>query len=127
MKDTVLKPDVSLKQHSSPAPEKSNRTWDCGLFQWFRNLLSVKNSNDDSLLEAIEELIEDEDTSNQSVVAVHERLLISNILQLRDLPVIDVMVPRADIVAISINAPREDIIELLSKKPHSRIPIYKRD
>ena len=127
MKDTVLKPDVSLKQHSSPAPEESNRTWDCGLFQWFRNLLSVKNSNDDSLLEAIEELIEDEDTSNQSVVAVHERLLISNILQLRDLPVIDVMVPRADIVAISINAPREDIIELLSKKPHSRIPIYKRD
>ena len=127
MEDTVFKPNVALKQPSSPAWKKLNRTWNCGLFRWIKSLLPIKDNKDDSLLEAIEELIEDDDTSNQSVVAVHERQLISNILQLRDLPVIDIMVPRADIVAISINAPREDIIELLSKKPHSRIPIYKRD
>ncbi|MFH1157755.1 MAG: hemolysin family protein [Pseudomonadota bacterium] len=127
MEDSAFKPDDALKQPSTPAPEKSNGKEEGGLFRWVRSLLPVRGSNDDSLREAIEELIEDEDASRQSAVEVHERRLISNILQLRDMPVIDVMVPRADIVAIAIDAPREDIIELLAKKPHSRIPVYKRD
>ena len=126
MEDTVFKPKSTLKQTSSSASEKSNGNRDDSLFKWIRNLLPIKN-NDDSLREAIEELIEDEDISNQSALEIHERLLISNILQLRDLPVIDVMIPRADIVAIAFDTPHKEIIELLAKKPYSRIPVYKRD
>jgi CBS domain containing-hemolysin-like protein len=37
------------------------------------------------------------------------------------------MVPRADIVAISADASKEDLYNLLSEKPHSRIPVYKDD
>lgn len=96
------------------------------LFHWVKNLLPAKSNSDDVLREAIEELIEEE-SQPQSAVAVHERRLISNILQLRDLPVVDVMIPRADIVAIAVNAPREDLIRLLAEKPHSRIPVYKND
>jgi CBS domain containing-hemolysin-like protein len=110
------------------APEKKPEDGeDHSLVTWMKSLLPVKSSNDDSLRDAIEELIEDDDTSGQSAVARHERRLISNILQLRDLPVLDVMVPRADIVAIEITAPREDLIKLLAEKPHSRIPVYKGD
>jgi len=100
---------------------------DNGLVTWVKSLLPAKTSNDDSLRDAIEELIEEEDTSPQSAVARHERRLISNILQLRDLPVAKVMVPRADIVAVDIDSPREDLIKLLAEKPHSRIPVYKGD
>jgi CBS domain containing-hemolysin-like protein len=109
----------------SPAQEESDRN---GLVTWVKSLLPVaKVSNDDTLRDAIEELIEEEGTSGQSAVARHERRLISNILKLRDLPVIDVMVPRADIVAIDIDAPNEDLIKLLAERPHSRIPVYKGD
>ena len=108
----------------SPQPEENE---DKGLVTWVRSLLPVKSVNDDSLREAIEELIEEEDASPKSAVARHERKLISNILQLRDLPVAKVMVPRADIVAIDMASPREDLVKLLAEKPHSRIPVYKGD
>jgi CBS domain containing-hemolysin-like protein len=98
-----------------------------GLLSWIKNLLPVKRKNDDALRDAIEELIEEKETAPQSAVALHERRLISNILQLRDLPVVDLMVPRADIVAIDIDAPRDELIQLLAEKPHSRIPVYKGD
>ena len=90
-----------------------------------KDLLIVKQVNsDDALRDAIEELIEEEELDTPlSAVAVHERLLISNILQLRDLPVIDVMIPRADIISIDINYSKEEIMHLLQETPRSRIPV----
>jgi len=114
----------------SPVPEEGpdkNQPENGGLVTWVKSLLPVKSVNDDSLRDAIEELIEEEDDSPQSAVARHERKLISNILQLRDLPVSKIMVPRANIVAIDIAAPREDLVALLAEKPHSRIPVFKGD
>lgn len=114
--------DVTAK---SPEPDHQE---DKGLVTWVKSLLPLKAvTNDDSLRDAIEELIEEDDTSSQSAVACHERRLISNILQLRDLPVVKVMVPRADIVAIDMASPREELVKLLAEKPHSRIPVYKGD
>jgi CBS domain containing-hemolysin-like protein len=98
------------------------------LSSWVKGLLrGSKPRNDDSLRDAIGELIEGEEGQPQSAVAAHERRLIANILELRDLPVLDVMVPRADIVAINASAGKEALMELLSQKPHSRIPVYKDD
>lgn len=99
------------------------------LMDWVRGLLPAareSTANDDDLREAIEELIEEKEAAPSSV-ASHERMLISNILQLRDLPVSDVMVPRADIVAIDIQTPREGLLSLMVEKPHSRLPVYKDD
>ena len=118
MEDSVQKSSVS---------EEDNKGPDGGLVTWVRSLLPAKSVNDDSLREAIEELIEEEDDTPQSAVARHERKLISNILQLRDLPVSKVMVPRADIMAIELTSPREELIKLLAEKPHSRIPVFKGD
>jgi len=112
---------------SAPAPQ-TTQNGEGRILGWVRNLLPVKQQNsDDTLRDAIEELIEEEDSAPQSSVAAHERMLISNILELRDLPVVDVMVPRADIVALNVNAPKEDLYALLQQKPHSRIPVYKDD
>ncbi len=92
-------------------------------FKKFKNIFKLKNrKEDDNLRDAIEELIEDDEVSE---TAAHERLLISNILGLRDIPVADVMIPRADIVAIDIGAPNKDLLNVLSDKPHNRIPVYK--
>ncbi|MDE1151105.1 MAG: hemolysin family protein [Micavibrio sp.] len=110
-------------------PETSKAEADRKLFRWVRNLLPAKETlhDNDSLRDAIEELMEEKEDSPQSAVAAHERRLITNILELRDLPVIDMMVPRADIVAISLDATKDELYALLSQKPHSRIPVYKGD
>lgn len=98
------------------------------IVKWVKKLLpSQKNGNDDSLRDAIEELIEEKENEPQSAVAAHEKRLISNILDLRDLPVVDVMVPRADIVAIDINSTKEELMAIMAEKPHSRLPVHKGD
>jgi CBS domain containing-hemolysin-like protein len=111
------------------SPEASSHPPQGWLRTWFKSIIPAREDehDDDSLRDAIEELIEDKETAPQSAVAAHERLLISNILQLRDLPVVDAMVPRADIVAISADATKDELYTLLSEKPHSRIPVYKDD
>ena len=78
----------------------------------------------------IEELIEEngevaEGEGDDVDLAAHERLLLANILRLRELTVYDIMVPRADIVAIDIDTPLPDALGKLARKAHSRVPIYR--
>ena len=83
-----------------------------GLFRsWLRTALRGKSET--TWRETIGELIEDNGDS-ATTVAAHERMLLSNILQLRDLTAIDVMVPRADIMAIDIETP---LMEALKRSP----------
>ncbi|MEZ0262713.1 MAG: hemolysin family protein [Alphaproteobacteria bacterium] len=129
---TTLKTSGAPEQDDVPkkdAPEAVSPPPEGWLRTWFKSIIPAREDthDDDSLRDAIEELIDDKETAPQSAVAAHERLLISNILQLRDLPVVDAMVPRADIVAISVDTTKEDLYNLLSEKPHSRIPVYKDD
>ncbi len=121
--------DSADRHNDNTASAEEKRQGEIGVFNWVRRLISSsqKSHNDDSLREAIEELIEEEDDTPQSSVAAHERRLIANILQLRDLPVVEVMVPRADVVAVDINTPKEKLFKVLSEKPHSRFPVYKDD
>jgi magnesium and cobalt transporter len=55
----------------------------------------------------------------------HERLLIANVLRLRETTAADVMVPRADIVAMSSDVTLEQAIEQLRQDGHSRLPVYR--
>lgn len=58
-------------------------------------------------------------------MAQDERQLIHNILQLHDLTVHDVMVPRADIVSVDVATGLPALIKLLSTETHSRLPVYR--
>ena len=55
----------------------------------------------------------------------HERTLISNILEIREQPVSDLMIPRADIVAVEVGTDQESLLKLLATRPHSRLPVYR--
>lgn len=95
-----------------------------GLVGRMQNLF--KNRNDTTLREAIEEFIEtNNDESTETEVSLHERTLISNVLKLRDLTVVDVMIPRADIVAIDITTSQKYLLALLSSRQFSRLPVYR--
>ncbi|MES2607485.1 MAG: transporter associated domain-containing protein [Pseudomonadota bacterium] len=59
-----------------------------------------KGEHDASLRETIEELIEETDEEVPSIES-DERLLLENVLSLRDLTAHDIMIPRADVIAVS--------------------------
>ena len=92
------------------------------LWGWAQRLMRLRNG-EDSVREAIEELIE-ESGNDVSSLENEERVLLSNILSLRDITVEDVMVPRADITALEINTPVSDLIKIINAEAHSRIPVY---
>jgi CBS domain containing-hemolysin-like protein len=54
-----------------------------------------------------------------------ERVLLQNILRLREVRVDDVMVPRADIQAVEAGTPLADLVTAFSASGHSRLPVYR--
>ena len=56
-----------------------------------------------------------------------ERVLIANVLRLRETVADDVMVPRADIVAIPIDVSLEQALEHIRREGHSRLPVYREE
>lgn len=84
------------------------------------------SSKDRELKEAIAEVISEEHVDPEAEkTALHQKLLISNVLKLKDMRAFDVMVPRADIVGIEVSTPTEDVLSLLSSRQFSRLPVYR--
>jgi CBS domain containing-hemolysin-like protein len=67
----------------------------------------------------------EDDDSMPDADRSHERELIDNILQIRDQPISDLMVPRADIVAVDITTERDELLKLIVERSHSRLPVYR--
>ena len=54
-----------------------------------------------------------------------ERMLLANVMRLRDTRVEDVMIPRADIVAIERDASLDETWQAFRSSGHSRLPVYR--
>lgn len=108
-------PKVQLDGHDNNAH---------GLFDWIKNFLPPAQKHDDLLREAIEEYIEEPKTDDEDPISQQERQLFSNILQLRNIKVYDVMIPRAEIAAIDVATPKEALFKMLHERPYSRFPVY---
>ena len=74
-----------------------------GLLRALLRRLRRKDKNE-AVREAIEELIE-ETPESDTPISEDQRVLLANILKLRDKTVADVMVPRVDIVGIAADTP----------------------
>jgi CBS domain containing-hemolysin-like protein len=79
---------------------------------------------DESLREAIEEIIE-EGEAPPAEISAQERTLLRNIFKLRELTAYDVMVPRADIVAVDVEISLPDLVRVIAKEAHSRLPVHR--
>lgn len=77
-----------------------------------------------TLRDTIEELIEEDSTSNENSIDEDERELLANVLNLRDIQVQDIMVPRVEIVALSSAVKIEDLISEFVDSKKSAILIY---
>jgi CBS domain containing-hemolysin-like protein len=102
-----------------------------GLFWKLQGL--VRKREAESVRDRVEELLEGpgEDRAGRrhaedaSGLDPHERVLLGNVLRLRDKTAYDVMVPRADIVAIPEDLTLDQAIRLIQREGHSRFPVYR--
>lgn len=125
---TMTKEDSSGSHTDSEPPQPELSDSSTGFIGWLKGAIGIEKANDgNTLREVFEDFLEEAEQrpETHSSIATHERALISNVLKLRDMTVVDVMIPRADIVAIDVNTSQEDLLALLSQKQFSRIPVYR--
>ncbi|PKU23325.1 hemolysin family protein [Telmatospirillum siberiense] len=89
---------------------------------WLKSLRRGKSG--ESVRETLEELFEEREEASIPIDE-HERRLLGNILQLRDVTAYNVMVPRADIVAVDTRVTLQGLIEVINTHGHSRYPVFR--
>ena len=117
-RDTMLPPH---RQPPQAAPQAAGRTAAerprlidrlRGLFGL--NAASVRNDIEVAL----------EEPSTASAFSLQERTMLRNVLDLHDLRVADVMVPRADIISVGVQQSLGEVLAVFRTAGHSRLPVY---
>ena len=113
-------PPSSRDLHSIPSASKDNTTNGSflkrllRLFKWRQN---------HSLEEEVAELIEEHDPEGTQIGS-EERNMLTNVLNLKDKKVSDIMIPRTDIVAIEDTTSLAGLKKTFAEKEHTRIPVF---
>jgi magnesium and cobalt transporter len=82
-----------------------------------------RKNNREALIKSMTRMI---DTCEaQELIAAEEKKMIKNIINIGDVKVDDVMIPRTDIIAVRQGASLEEIKKVIIIKEHSRIPVYR--
>jgi CBS domain containing-hemolysin-like protein len=110
---------------TSPAGASAREGLLARVRRWFRPETPEQETVRDVIEELIEERIEEQPGTAAAPIDPHERLLLANVLRLRDMTAADIMVPRADIVAVDADTPFAEVLKLLSADGHSRYPVYR--
>jgi len=66
-------------------------------------------------------------SAKRGILDAQARDLLQEILELTDLHVSDVMVPRVDMICYDLDAPRAGLVKLLARTRLRRVPVYERD
>ena len=118
--DSASEPSLTPTPIPATVPEVPSSG---GLLRAILRKLRRREKNE-AVREAIEELIEEAPESD-TPISEDQRVLLANILKLRDKTVADVMVPRVDIVGIAADTPLDEVVRLIQTEAHSRYPIYR--
>ena len=102
-----------------------------GLLWKIQGLLKKREA--ESVRDRVEELLESREHRTDDLrldaagsgLDPHERILLGNVLRLRDKTAYDVMVPRADILAMPEDLTLDQAIALIQREGHSRFPVYR--
>jgi CBS domain containing-hemolysin-like protein len=90
-----------------------------GLFDRIRSAFGLGGA---SMRDEIEDALAT--TSTETDLSAQERAMLKNVLDLHEVRVEDLMVPRADIISISINATLSEVLSVFRMAGHSRLPVH---
>jgi Mg2+/Co2+ transporter CorB len=62
-----------------------------------------------------------------SMISRHHKSMLLSIIDLEDMTVEDIMVPKADVVGIDIDSDTEEIVDQLRSTQHTRLAVYRSD
>ena len=92
---------------------------------WFDRVLTVFGLRPtEGLRENLSQALAD-DSGEDSIFSPEERRLLQNILSLRDVRILDVMIPRADIDAVAETVTLAELLKTFEAAGHSRLPVYR--
>jgi CBS domain containing-hemolysin-like protein len=109
-----------LRKGPEASPDERQKKGLRGLFRFLR-----RRTGETALREAIEELIEENETADDAQAQTGESSLLLNILKLGEKTAYDVMTPRVDIRAVPETIDFKGLIEEVREHGHSRVPIYR--
>lgn len=92
---------------------------------WRRLLSLLRGRSDESLRESIEELLEEHAADSATPEETAERALLRNVLEVGELRVGEIRVPRTDIIAVSDDIEFDKLVKTLVDAEHSRLPVYR--
>ncbi|WP_424135274.1 hemolysin family protein [Roseomonas chloroacetimidivorans] len=99
------------------------------IFWKFQGLLRRREA--ESVRDQVEALVEGEGDEGAEPEAdaldANERVILGNVLKLRNKTAVDVMVPRADIIGMPCDLTLDEAIRLIQREGHSRFPVYNGD
>lgn len=81
-------------------------------------------SHNSSLRDDLTDALTAEYGDKNALFSPEERIMLKNILRLREARVDDVMIPRSEIKALEINDSLGDALESFEQSGHSRMPVY---
>jgi magnesium and cobalt transporter len=107
------------ERHERHAPDRNS------LFWRFQGLLRKREA--ESVRDQVEALVEGEELGEPEADALdaNERVILGNVLKLRNKTAVDVMLPRADIIGIPCDLTLDESIRLIQREGHSRFPVYR--
>ncbi len=101
------------------SPERSPAKPAASLMERLRALFGLTGASiRDDIEDALEDAAIGEDFSPQ------ERAMLKNVLDLHEVRVRDVMVPRADIIAVALDASLAEVLGVFRTAGHSRLPVH---
>jgi CBS domain containing-hemolysin-like protein len=120
--ETSSAPFESAAKQDAEDPHQSGPPKTAAIWDTIRRMFGVRRATG-SLRENLEDELAREG-SGDTAFSPEERMLLGNILRLRELRVDDVMIPRADIDAVESSSSLSRVMELFEESSHSRMPVY---
>ncbi|MCL2912620.1 CNNM family magnesium/cobalt transport protein CorC [Shewanella corallii] len=100
-----------------PSTNASKKNW----FDRVSQLFQGEPQNREELVEVIH------DAEQRELITEDTREMIKGVLEVSDLRVRDIMIPRAQIVAVQINNTVEELLSTVISSAHSRFPVVNED
>ncbi|WP_237152686.1 hemolysin family protein [Oryzibacter oryziterrae] len=122
MSDIDSQSTSAAGSHGTAANDSGNISSGSSWLSRVREAFGFKTSA--TLRQNLEAALSQEDALD-AAFSPEERLLIRNILRLRETRVADVMVPRADIAAVEVETTLAELLGLFEASGHSRMPVYR--
>lgn len=96
-----------------------------GTTLWRRLIGLMRGRSEESLRDSIEELLEEHADDVATPEESAERALLRNVLEVGEMRVGEIRVPRTDIIAVPAEVEFEKLVKTLVDAEHSRLPVYR--